>query len=169
PPTDLAAAYQAVTVSAAERAAAASTAPETPRRRAALFQAATQATSPAAQAALIAAALGQARAAGLVAAVDGAYAPLLRRIPPAPELARFAPAFARALILSGEGPAAAPWVKLARANAGDPAIAGTLPGLALLSGLSSTVDPAWAAAARSFLVKPEPTAEGRRLAAVARL
>lgn len=165
----LASAYAGLAVSAKDRAAAAAAAPDTPRRRAALHQAVQQASEPALRAKLIHQALRQ-PAADPMRAVNGRlYAPLLRGLAPASDLAGLAPDFARALFLAGDSEAARGWVKLARANAADPGVAAQLPGLALLSALAGENDPAWNRAARQFVERPVPTPQGARLAAIARL
>jgi hypothetical protein len=58
---------------------------------------------------------------------------------------------------------------IARGDAGDPNVAATLPGLALLSALAGETDATWNRAARQLAEKPRPTPEGARLAAIAKL
>ncbi len=165
----LAAVYADLEASAKDREVAAAAAPDTPRRRAALYQAVQRATEPALRAKLIQRALGLPATNPMRTVSARLYAPLLRTLTPNPDLGGLAPDFARALILAGEREAARGWVMLARANAADPGVAAQLPGLALLSALAGDNDPAWNRAARQFVERPRPTPEGTRLAAIARL
>jgi hypothetical protein len=168
-PGVLASAYEGLQISAADREAAATTAPNTIRRRAALHQAVQQATEPPRRGKLIYKALSMPVSEPLWAVNARLYAPLLRSLAPSPDLAAFAPNFARALFLAGENEAARRWVALARANAGDATVAAALPGLALLSALAGEKDATWNRAARQLAERPRPTPEGARLAAIARL
>ncbi|MDF2763373.1 MAG: antifreeze protein [Rhodospirillales bacterium] len=168
-PATLGAAYQALEIPAKELQAAAASTPETLRRRATLYKAAQQTADPGLKARLIDQALKLSPADALRPTVARLHAPFLRALSPAPDLARYAPAFARALFLAGDAEAARRWVALARANAADPGIAATLPGLALLAALNGENEPAWNRAARRFVERPTPTPEGARLSAIARL
>jgi hypothetical protein len=168
-PSVLASAYDDLEVPAAEREAAITVAPNSIRRRAALHQAVQQGTDAPRRGKLIAQALGTAVAEPLWIVNARLYAPALRDLAPAPELAPFAPNFARALFLAGDGKAARRWVMMARGNAGDPNVAAALPGLALLSALAGETDATWNRAARQLAEKPRPTPEGARLAAIAKL
>jgi hypothetical protein len=168
-PAVLGAAYDALKMTAKEREAAAKASGDTLRRRAALYQSARQAADPAQRAKLIQQALGPARGDPNWPAKARLYAPMLRTLPQHSAPAAAAPAFARALFLAGEAEAARPWVALARANTADPALAASLPGLALLSALSGVSEPSWSPAARRFIEAPAPGPEGQRLAIIARL
>jgi hypothetical protein len=168
-PNVLGAAYDALAVSGAEREEAATVAPNTIRRRAALHQAVQQATEAPRRGKLIAQALAMPVAEPLWTVNANLYAPMLRNLAPSRDLAGFAPNFARALYLAGEGEAARRWVVIARGNAGDSNVAAALPGLALLSALAGEKDATWNRAARQLAEKPRPTLEGARLAAIARL
>ncbi len=168
-PAVLGSAYQSLDIPATERKAAAAGPPETARRRAALHQAIVQAADPILRARLVHLALGLPRTDSLRSATARLHAQFLRTLSPGPDVAGYAPDFARALFLAGDGASARRWVTLARANAADPGVAASLPGLALLSALAGESEPAWSAAARRFLEQPAPTPEGARLAAAARL
>jgi hypothetical protein len=168
-PGALGAAYQAIEIPAKELQAAAAATPETLRKRAAIYQASQRAPDPALRARLADRALKLPPADGLRPAIARLHAPFLRSLAPADDLAGYAPPFARALFLAGAPEAAMRWVALARANAADPVIAATLPGLALLAALHGETEGAWRNAARRFAERPAATPEGARLAAVARL
>lgn len=165
----LASAYASLSASAADRKAAVGAQPDTARRRAVLHQAAQPAAEPSLRAKLIHQALRLPVTDPIWAVSARLYASLLRPLTPAPDLAGFAPVFARSLILAGEHSAARGWVMLARANAADPGIATQLPGLAVLSALIGEEDPAWSRSARQYVERPLPTPGGARLAVVARL
>jgi hypothetical protein len=168
-PGALAAAYQALDVPAKEIQGAFTLTPDTLRRRAIIHQAVQETADPALKARLIHQALSLAAYDPMRMPTARLHAAFLRALAPAPDLARYAPAFARALFLVGDAQAARRWVALARANAADPGIAATLPGLALLSALTGETEPAWSRAARRFAEQPAATPEGARLAAIARL
>jgi hypothetical protein len=168
-PAALAAAYGALEIPAKELQGAFTATPDTLRRRAAIHRAVEQTPDPALKARLVNQALALRPADALRMPTARLYAPFLRALTPAPDLARYAPAFARALFLTGEIDAARRWVALARANAADPGVAATLPGLALLAALTGESEPAWSRAARRFAESPTASPEGARLAAVARL
>jgi hypothetical protein len=168
-PSVLASAYDGLDVSGSEREQAAAVPPNTIRRRAALHQAVQQGTEATSRGKLIAQALGMPVVEPLWTVNALLYAPVLRDLAPSPDLAAFAPNFARALFLAGEAKAARRWVMIARGDAGDPNVAATLPGLALLSALAGETDATWNRAARQLAEKPRPTPEGARLAAIAKL
>jgi hypothetical protein len=168
-PSVLASAYDGLDVSGSEREQAAAVPPNTIRRRSALHQAVQQGTEATSRGKLIAQALAMPVAEPLWTVNARLYAPVLRDLAPSPDLAAFAPNFARALFLAGEAKAARRWVMIARGDAGDPNVAATLPGLALLSALAGETDATWNRAARQLAEKPRPTPEGARLAAIAKL
>jgi hypothetical protein len=168
-PTTLGAAYQALQIPAKELQSAAAAKPDTLRRRATIYRAAQQMTDQALRARLAHQALSLLPSDPLLIATARLHAPFLRTLPATSDLAGYAPAFARALLLAGDVESARRWVALARANAADPAIAATLPGLALLAALNGENEPAWNRAARRFVEQPAPTPEGARLAVIARL
>jgi hypothetical protein len=126
-PNVLGSAYDALAVSGAEREEAGTVARQyhSPARR--IAPRVQQATEAPRRGKLIAQALAMPVAEPLWTVNANLYAPMLRNLAPSRDLAGFAPNFARALYLAGEGEAARRWVIIARGNAGDSNVAAAAP------------------------------------------
>ena len=119
PAAELATLYQAVSFTQGERAAALSLTENLSgaRARALLFQTAQRQKIAAARAEIVAASLAMARTDRLELPMSQALAPLIRAIPPLPELDWFSGPAVRALLVAGYPAEAQSWLTLARQSA----------------------------------------------------